>query len=78
MENYPVIISDDKEVHYFEIGEYLHHDGESCKFRVFEKGNYVAGFVPGRHGFLQVCQNPGGIKEEVLNLLADHIEAHMQ
>ena len=28
------------------------------------------------HDFLHICQNPGHIKEEVLHLLADKIEAH--
>jgi hypothetical protein len=76
MENYPITIAIDKEVHHFEVGEYLHHDEERCKFRVFENGSYVASFTPDSHDFLQICQNPGGLPEEVLHLLADQIEAH--
>jgi hypothetical protein len=75
MENYPIKISVDKAVHHFEVGEYLHHD-ERCKFKVFENGVYVASFTPDDHDFLQICQNPGDINEEILHLLADQIEAH--
>jgi len=76
MENYPITVSVDKEVHHFEVGEYLHNEDGQCKFRVFENGAYVASFTPDSHDFLQICQNPGGIKEEVLHVLADQIEAH--
>jgi hypothetical protein len=76
MENYPITISKDKEVHHFEVGEYLHHDGENCKFKVFEHGELVASFYPDEHQFLHICQNPAGLDEEILYLLADQIEAH--
>jgi hypothetical protein len=75
MDNYPITIKVDKAVHHFEVGEFLHHD-ERCKFKVFEKGTYVASFTPDDHDFLHICQNPGRIKEEILHLLADQIEAH--
>lgn len=76
MENYPITISKDKEVHYFEVGEYVHHDGDRCKFRVFENGIYMASFEPDAQDFLHICQNPGELDEELLYLLADQIEAH--
>lgn len=76
MENFPFMISTGKQVHHFEVGEYLHHDGESCKFRVFENGAFVASFEPDSLNCLHICQNPGAIDEEVLHLLADKIEAH--
>jgi hypothetical protein len=76
MENYPITISIDKEVHYFEVGEYVHHEDEKCKFRVFKNGVYVASFEPDAQDFLHICQNPGQIGEEILYLLADRIETH--
>jgi hypothetical protein len=76
MENYPITVSKDKVIHHFEIGEYLHHDGESCKVKVFENGQLVASFNPDEHQLLHICQNPGGLDEELLYLLADQIEAH--
>jgi hypothetical protein len=75
MENYPITVSVDEQVHQFEVGEYLHHD-EHCKFKVFENGTFVASFTPDDHDFLQICQNPGGVEKEILHLLADKIEAH--
>jgi len=47
MDNYPITISKDKEIH-FEVGEYMHHVEDKCKYRVFENGTYVASFYTGR------------------------------
>lgn len=76
MDNFPIIVSKDQEVHHFEVGEYLHYDNTSCKFRVFENGKFVASFEPDAHDYLHICQNPGGVDEEILHLLADQIETH--
>ena len=75
MENYTVTVSIDKEIHHFEIGEYLHHNGEQCKYKVYQQGKLVAGFEPDRQHILHICQNPAGLYEELLHLLADQIEA---
>lgn len=76
MENYPITISVDKTVHHFEVGEYPHHEDDRCKYKVYENGQYVASFEPDAQEFLHICQNPGGVDEEILHLLADQIEAH--
>ncbi|WP_091154357.1 hypothetical protein [Mucilaginibacter pineti] len=76
MENYAITISKDEEVRHFEIGEYMHHVEDKCKYRVYENGAYVASFTPDDHDFLQICQNPGQVDEEILHLLADKIETH--
>lgn len=76
MENYGITISIDKEVHHFEVGEYVHHEDDKCKYRICENGAYVASFTPDDNDFLHICQNPGNVAEEVLHLLADQIEAH--
>jgi len=76
MENYPITISLDKDIHHFEVGEYLHHSGEGCKVRVFSGGKMVASFEPDAYDNLHICQNPGNLQEEILHLLADQIEAH--
>lgn len=76
MDNYSLTINANKQVHHFEVGEYLHHDHERCKFKVFENGRLIASFEPDEHLYLHVCQNPGGLNEEVLHLLAGQIEAH--
>ena len=76
MENYSVSISLDKEIYHFEIGEYLHQNGEGCKVKVFQRGKLVASFEPDKNNFLHICQNPGKLQEELLHLLADQMEAH--
>jgi len=74
MKNYEITISIDKEIHHFEIGEYLHHNG-GCKVKVYQNGKFVVSFEPDQYDYLQVCQNPGELREELLHLLADQIEA---
>jgi hypothetical protein len=76
MDNYPITISKGKKIHHFEVGEYVHHVEDKCKYRVFENGTYVASFTPDDHDFLYICENPGALEEEILHLLADQIEAH--
>jgi hypothetical protein len=76
MENYPIMVSKDKEVHHFEVGEYAHQEDDKCKFRIFENGAFVASFEPDAQDYLHICQNPAGLDEELLYLLADQIEVH--
>ena len=76
MENFPISVSLDKKFHNFEVGEYLHQNGETCKVRVFKKGKLVASFEPDAYNNLHVCGNPGKLPEELLHLLAEQIEAH--
>lgn len=75
MENEKISISVDKKILQFEIGDYLHEDGERCKFRVFQEGKLMVSFTPDQRNILHLCQNPGKLKEEVIHLLADQIEA---
>jgi hypothetical protein len=75
MENFPITISKDKAVHHFQVSEHPHHDGERCKYRVFEQGSFVASFQPDVQNYLHICQNAAGLDEEILYLLADQIEA---
>ncbi|MEJ7559780.1 MAG: hypothetical protein WKF66_15830 [Pedobacter sp.] len=76
MDNYPITLTLDEQIHSFEIGEYLHNDGQSCKVKVFQEGKFVASFQPDDHSYLHICQNPGNLEESLLHLLADEIEAH--
>jgi len=75
MDNFPITISHDKEVHHFQVSEHPHHDGERCKFRVYENGVFVASFEPDAQNILHICQNKTGLNEELLYELADQIEA---
>lgn len=75
MGDYTITVSHDKELHHFKVSEYPHHDGERCKYKVFENGAFVASFGPDAQQFLHICQNSGGLDEELLYELADQIEA---
>ena len=77
MDNYTITISHDKEVHHFQVGEHPHHDDQRCKYRVFEKGTFVASFEPDAQNFLHICQNVAGLNEALLYQLADQIEAQI-
>jgi len=77
MEDYTITVSHDKEVHQFKVSEYPHHDGERCKYKVFEYGAFVASFEPDGQQILHICQNTGGLNEELLYELADLIETHV-
>lgn len=73
-QNFPITITKDQEVHHFEVGEYPHHDELKCRYRAYENGELVATFEPDAQNFLHICQNPAGLDEELLYLLADQIE----
>lgn len=75
MELFKIAVSKDEETFEFEVADYIHHEGEQCKFEIYRSGQMVAGFEPDSHQFLHICKNPGNINEEVLHLIADKIEA---
>jgi hypothetical protein len=76
MEKFSISVSRDTEVLTFEVADYLHHEGDKCKFEVYQQGVFVAGFEPDAHQYLHVCKNPGNVEEEVLHLIADKIESY--
>lgn len=75
MEKFKIDVSQDKEIFHFEVLDYLHHEGEKCKFEVFMDGKLVAAFEPDAHEYLRICKNPGNLNEEILYMVADQIEA---
>lgn len=75
MEKIRINIEKDKEILQFEVAEYLHHNGDRCKFDVFQDGEFVAAFAPDAQDYLHICKNPGILQEELLYLIADKIEA---
>jgi hypothetical protein len=76
MNNFMVDVKSNEVDYQFEVAEFPHHSGESCKFRAFKDGKFVASFEPDNHQYLHVCQNPTNLSEAVLHLLAEKIEAH--
>lgn len=75
MEKYS-IASADGHVHEFDVAHYPYRDGDTCKYRAFSKSELVASFEPDPSGFLHLCLNPGKLDPELVDLLAEAIEAH--
>lgn len=75
MEKFEISVSYNNQNHHFEVKDYMHHEGDQCKFEVFKNDQFIAGFEPGPHKHLSVCKDTGLVTEEVLNLIADRIEA---
>ena len=75
MEKFEISVSYNNQNHHFEVKDYMHHDGEQCKFEVFKNDRFIAGFEPGPHKHLRICKDTGLVDEDVLNLIADRIEA---
>ena len=72
---HPISVTLDNVTYRFEVDEYPHHDGSRCKFNVYYHGKLVATFAPDRHQILQLCKNYGNMREPILHLVADQIEA---
>ncbi|RYY34063.1 MAG: hypothetical protein EOP46_14635 [Sphingobacteriaceae bacterium] len=75
METIKISVIKDKQTYDFEVHDYAHHDGDKCKFEIFDDGKMVAAFEPDNHEYLRICKNPGKLDEEVLHLIADKLEA---
>lgn len=74
MEKFSIEVEQDNEKLHFQIVDYVHDDTNKCQFEIFHESTFVASFQPDKHGFLHICKNPGGVKEQILHLLADKIE----
>ncbi|QDW25116.1 hypothetical protein FFJ24_009960 [Pedobacter sp. KBS0701] len=73
METYRIALGDGI-VHSFEVAIYPHHQQPSCRYGVFQDGKPVASLSPDTQGLLYLCQNPGNISGDVLDLLCEAIE----
>jgi len=76
MELFEISVTYNNEHHHFEVRDYMHHDGENCKYEVFKSGIFVVSFEPGPHRHLHICKDAGIEKEDLLNLIADEIESY--
>lgn len=75
MEKFEISVNYKNENHHFEVKDYMHHQGDQCKFEVFKNGQFIASFEPGSHMHLHICKDTGLLPEAVLNIIADRIEA---
>jgi hypothetical protein len=75
MELFEISVSYNNKPHHFEVRDYMHHDGESCKFEVFKEGVFIVSFEPGPHKRLHICRDGAVEAEELLDLIADELES---
>ena len=73
METYHIALGDGG-VQTFEVAIYPHLQESGCRYSVFQDQKLVAKLSPDSQGFLYLCQNPGSIGEEVIDLLCEVIE----
>jgi hypothetical protein len=75
MEKFELSVNWKKENYHFEVRDYMHHDGEQCKYEIFQNGQFIGGLEP-HHKILQVCKNPGVVKDELLHVIAEQLEGY--
>lgn len=75
MENFEISVNYKNENYHFKVKDYMHHEDDQCKFEVFRNEQFIVSFEPGPHKHLHICNNTGLLPEEILNLIADRIEA---
>ncbi|HEY9532936.1 MAG TPA: hypothetical protein VIQ77_00290 [Mucilaginibacter sp.] len=76
MEKFEISVAIGTENQHFEIRDYMHHEDDKCKYEVFKEGKFIGSFEPDNHKILHICQNPGIVPEEVLNLICDQLESY--
>lgn len=73
MEKFEIKVNGAEDVFYYEV-QILRQ--ERCAYQVYENGALVAVFEPDEEEFLHICDNPGGLDEEVIYQIGLKIEAH--
>ncbi|MCC8423727.1 hypothetical protein [Mucilaginibacter sp. UR6-11] len=76
MEKFEISVTVDNENQHFEIRDYMHHEGEQCKYEVFKDNLFIGSFEPDNHKILHVCKNPGIVPEDVLHQIAEQLEGY--
>lgn len=74
MEKFEISVTVDNTNEHFEVRDYMHHEGEQCKYEIFKDGQFVGSFEPDNHKILHICKNPGVLPENTLHLIADQLE----
>jgi hypothetical protein len=73
MEKFEISVSVTDELLNFQV---VNNETESCEYEVYAGDQLVAVFEPDEDEYIHICQNPGGLDEEVIVGIADRIEAH--
>ena len=76
MEKFEISVPIANNNQHFEVRDYMHHDGEQCKYEIYKDGQFIGSFEPDNHKFLHICKNPGVVPEGTLHLIADELEKY--
>jgi len=76
MEKFEISVKTRSGNRHFEVKDYMHHDGEHCKYEVFEYGKFIASFEPDGHHHLRVCKDPGVLPTDLLYTIAEDLERY--
>jgi hypothetical protein len=59
----------------FMVKDYVHPEDSKCKFEIYRLGQLILSLEPDGDTF-RTCQNPGEVKEEMINQIIDQIESY--
>jgi hypothetical protein len=74
MEKFEISVAIDNQNQHFEVRDYMHHDGEQCKYEIFRDGQFIGSLEPDNHKILHVCKDPGVVPPDTLHLIAGQLE----
>jgi hypothetical protein len=76
MEKFEISVTVANENQHFEVLDYMHHDGNQCKYEIFKDGSFIGSLEPDAHHVLHICKNPGMVSEDVLHRIAEQLESY--
>ncbi|GAA4090779.1 hypothetical protein [Mucilaginibacter panaciglaebae] len=59
----------------FIVKDFVQQEDSKCKFEVYRLGELILSLEPDGDTF-HICQNPGEVKEEMINQIIDQIESY--
>ncbi len=76
MEEFEISVTWNNIIYHFGVKDYMHHEGEQCKFEIYDQGKFIGSLEPGAHKILHICKNPGLVPTALLDEVADQLERY--
>jgi len=76
MEKFEISVNWHNQNSHLEVRDYMHHNGEECKYEIFKDGQFIGSFEPDNHKFLHICKNPGLVEDDLLHQVAEQLEGY--
>ncbi|MDB5115876.1 MAG: hypothetical protein JWQ79_1368 [Mucilaginibacter sp.] len=76
MEKFEISVTGNGENQHFEVRDYMHHEGDKCKYEIYKDGQFVGSFEPDGHKILHICKDPGVVPQSMLHLIAEQLETY--